>query len=68
MRWAGLDAVTIVGKAEKPMYLLIQEGRVEFRDASHLWGRDAIETEIELNKEHGRNAAGSPLDLQVKIS
>ena len=57
MRWAGVDAVTIVGKAEKPMYVLIQEGRVEFRDASHLWGRDAIETEIELKKEHGRNAA-----------
>ena len=50
MRWAGLDAVTIVGKAEKPMYVLIQEGRVEFRDASHLWGRDAIETEIEFKE------------------
>jgi len=57
MRWAGADAVVITGRADKPTYILIQDGRVEFRDASHLWGRDAIETEIELKKEHGRGAA-----------
>lgn len=57
MRWAGADAVVVTGRSERPTYLLIQDGRVEFRDAADLWGKDAIETEVELKKEHGRNAA-----------
>ncbi len=57
MRWAGVDAVVITGRADKPTYILVEDGRVEFRDASHLWGRDAIETEMELKKEYGRSAA-----------
>ncbi len=57
MRYAGVDALTIVGRADKPTYLLIADGKVEFKDASHLWGLDAIETERELKREHGRGAA-----------
>jgi len=57
IRWAGVDAVVITGRADKPTYILVEDGRVEFRDASHLWGRDAIETEMELKKEYGRSAA-----------
>lgn len=57
MRFAGVDVLVVVGKAERPVYLVVQEGRVEFRDASHLWGKDAIETEEVLLREHGRNSA-----------
>jgi len=57
IRWAGVDAVVITSRADKPTYILVEDGRVEFRDASHLWGRDAIETEMELKKEYGRSAA-----------
>jgi aldehyde:ferredoxin oxidoreductase len=57
MRFAGVDVLVVLGRAERPTYLVVQEGRVEFRDASHLWGMDAIETEEVLLREHGRNAA-----------
>lgn len=57
MRFTGVDILAVLGKAERPTYLLIQDGKVEFRDASHLWGKDAIETEEILLKEHGKNAA-----------
>lgn len=57
MRYAGVDAVVFTGRAEKPIYVVIHNGQVEFKDASHLWGRDAINTEIELKKEWGRSAA-----------
>ena len=57
MRYAGVDALAVTGRAERPVYLLVADGKVEFRDASHLWGKDAVETEMELKKEHGRGAA-----------
>ena len=39
--------------AEKPVYLYINDGKVEIRDASHLWGKDTKETWAELKKETG---------------
>jgi len=35
---AGYDAVIIEGKAEKPTYLWIKNGAVDFRDAGKVWG------------------------------
>ena len=40
LRKAGFDAVIIKGKAPKPVYLWLTGGKVEIRDASHLWGQD----------------------------
>ena len=57
MKYTGLDMLIIRGASEKPIYLVIQERSVEFRDASHLWGRDTIETEEILKKEYGREAS-----------
>jgi|Deesub1362A_J573_1020465.scaffolds.fasta_scaffold01744_3 aldehyde:ferredoxin oxidoreductase len=54
MKKTGYDALIVSGKAEKPVYLWIHEGGVEIRDASHLWGKDAWETEDEIKKEHGK--------------
>lgn len=45
LKYSGYDALIIEGKAERPTYLLIDEGRVEFKDASHLWGKGSYETE-----------------------
>ncbi|SMC92526.1 aldehyde:ferredoxin oxidoreductase [Desulfocicer vacuolatum DSM 3385] len=41
----GFDAIFFKGISEKPVYLYIKNGRPELKDASHLWGKDAIETE-----------------------
>jgi len=54
LKWAGYDALIIQGKAPKPVYLWISDGRVEIREASHLWGLDTYQTQRELWKVHGR--------------
>ncbi len=38
LKFAGYDALIIEGKAEKPCYLSIKEGKVTFRPAEQLWG------------------------------
>ncbi len=51
MRCAGYDGMIIRGKAENPVYLFMTDGRVDIMDASHLWGKDRIETYKILTKE-----------------
>jgi len=51
MKFAGFDQIIIKGKAEKPVYLFISDGKAEIRDASHLWGKSTYETEDILKKE-----------------
>ncbi len=45
MKFAGYDGIVITGRAKRPVYLLIEDEKVEFRDADHLWGRGAFEAE-----------------------
>ena len=45
LKFAGYDAFFFNGIADKPVYLFIDNGKAELRDASHLWGKDAYETE-----------------------
>ena len=42
---AGYDALVIKGKAESPTYLLVQDSRVTFRDASTMWGLNTMDAE-----------------------
>ncbi|MHA1145463.1 MAG: aldehyde ferredoxin oxidoreductase family protein [Candidatus Helarchaeota archaeon] len=51
LKKAGFDAVFIRGKSDKPVYLLIENGKAEIRDASHLWGKTTHETDDTLEKE-----------------
>lgn len=53
LKLAGYDGIVIEGKAEKPVYLLIQHGKAEIKDAKHLWGKNTDETQGILKKEHG---------------
>ncbi len=50
---AGYDTLIITGRSERPVYLWIDEGRVEIRKADHLWGKDAFETEEMVKEELG---------------
>ncbi|HEY80752.1 MAG TPA: aldehyde ferredoxin oxidoreductase family protein [Caldilineae bacterium] len=45
LRFAGYDGIVITGASETPLYLFINglDGSIEFRDASHLWGKDWFE-------------------------
>ena len=59
LKWAGFDGLLFEGKAEDPVYAYVEDGEVELRDASHLWGKDVHETrdtiEEELEGKYGKN-------------
>lgn len=39
LKFAGFDALVVQGKAEKPVYPLIEHGKIKIKDASRLWGK-----------------------------
>jgi len=51
LKFAGYDAVVISGKADRPVYLWIQDGEVEIRSAEHLWGKTTGEVESLIREE-----------------
>ena len=53
MKRAGYDAVILKGKAEKPVYLWIDDDAVQLLDASHLMGKSPAETEDAIKDELG---------------
>ena len=55
LKYAGYDGIIFENASEKPVYLYINDDKVELRDASHLWGKDVFETTELLNKECGEN-------------
>ena len=57
MKRAGYDCVFFTGISGKPVYLLLGARKAELRDASHLWGKDAVETEEGLRSELGDSKA-----------
>ncbi|MEM2366880.1 MAG: aldehyde ferredoxin oxidoreductase family protein [Candidatus Bathyarchaeia archaeon] len=54
LKFAGYDGVFFTGISKKPVYLLIDNGKAELRDASHLWGKDTYETEERIKSELGK--------------
>lgn len=53
LKFAGYDGVIITGAADAPVYVFIDNGKVEIRDASHLWGEVTHETERRIKAEIG---------------
>jgi aldehyde:ferredoxin oxidoreductase len=53
LRFSGYDGFIIKGKASSPTYLTIFDDKVEFRDASKIWGKEIKETHDFIVKEHG---------------
>lgn len=60
IKYAGYDQVVIEGKAEKPVYIFIDDGCVEIRDAAGIWGRDVPATHELIRAELG--------DLGVQVA
>jgi len=52
-RWAGFDGILFKGKSEKPVYAYVENGKVELRDASDLWGKGVHDTVKALLGRHG---------------
>ncbi len=55
MKYAGFDAFIFKGISPKPVYLWVQDGEYELRDASHLWGKITGEVDTILKEETGDN-------------
>jgi len=53
LKLAGVGTLLITGKAKRPVYLAIVDGKVTFRDARHLWGRTVSETVAAIRAEMG---------------
>jgi aldehyde:ferredoxin oxidoreductase len=53
LRFAGYDGIIIQGRSPKPVYLWIQNGRAELREAGHLWGKNTFETQDIIKEELG---------------
>jgi len=51
MKFAGLDGIIIEGKADKPVYLWIKEGKYELRGADYLWGLQCEDTHTLIREE-----------------
>ena len=51
LKHAGYDKVIIRGKSPTPVYLWINNDKVEIRDASHLKGKGCLETEEIIRQE-----------------
>ena len=57
LKAVGVDAVVVTGRAAAPVYLFIDNRGVELRDARHLWGGSAADTETAVRAELGNPTA-----------
>ncbi len=53
LKFAGFDGIVIRGISPEPVYLWIDQGEVELRDAGHLWGRTTTQVDEILEEELG---------------
>ncbi|MBM3133741.1 MAG: aldehyde ferredoxin oxidoreductase family protein [Chloroflexi bacterium] len=60
LKYSGYSHVVFTGCSEKPVYLWLDDEKVELRDASHLWGKDVLETTALMKEELG--------DPEIKVA
>ncbi|MGQ9824986.1 MAG: aldehyde ferredoxin oxidoreductase family protein [Desulfotomaculales bacterium] len=53
LRFAGIDRLIITGRAQSPVYLYVENGRIEIRDAAPYWGLTCSQTERKLRYDLG---------------
>jgi len=53
LKAAGYDGIFVSGISSKPVYLFINDGHAEIRDASPLWGKDTTQVDEILKNELG---------------
>ncbi len=73
LRKTGYDGLWISGKADTPVYLWLQDGRLEIRDAAVIWGKDTYQLQESIKQEVGQPGArvlgiGVAGEKQVKFA
>jgi len=51
LKYSGIDAMIVEGRADHPVYISIKDDDVEIKDAKDVWGIDCFETEIQIKKD-----------------
>jgi len=54
---AGWDGIMLYERSSSPVYIYIEDDKVEIKDASDLWGMNAIDVEMKLKERHGKKAS-----------
>jgi aldehyde:ferredoxin oxidoreductase len=57
LKYAGFDAVIIEGRADRPVWLQVVDGKAEIKDACHLWGQGIRRTTVDINQQMGPEAS-----------
>jgi len=52
LKKTGFDYIKIVGCSKNPVYLFIENGKVNIKNAKNIWGRDTLETDALIKKEN----------------
>jgi aldehyde:ferredoxin oxidoreductase len=72
LKYAGWDSVIIQGKADHPVWIFINDDKVEIRDARRLWGNGIFRATAEIAAEIGSDshvaAIGQAGENLVRIS
>ncbi len=55
MRKAGIDAVVIEGRSQKPVYLYVENEKGYLLSADGIWGKTTFEAENDLKEIHGKD-------------
>ncbi len=53
LRQAGFDGLWITGRAESPIFLWIEDGQIEIREAASLWGLQTRATQEQIIRDFG---------------
>ena len=53
MKFAGYECIIVEGRSETPVYLSLTDSGCEFRDASHMWGKDTETAQKMIAEELG---------------
>ncbi|HZK66561.1 MAG TPA: aldehyde ferredoxin oxidoreductase N-terminal domain-containing protein, partial [Chloroflexota bacterium] len=56
LKFAGWDNIIVEGKADRPVWLCIQDSQVGIRDAAHLWGNGIYRATAAIAQEMGSDA------------
>jgi aldehyde:ferredoxin oxidoreductase len=59
LKRTGYDGLIILGKAERPTYILIEGSQIKFENAESLWGLDTFETDIAIRQDLLKDATVS---------
>lgn len=59
LKSAGVDAVFVKGIADRPVYIYVENGKAEIRDAAGLWGLTTIAAEEKLREMHGKKTGAA---------